>query len=355
MPKINTNYIREGMQKSDEMKEQLSAIPHEEVIPIGYIHPSKSNVFNESDSEESYRELAASIESTGLIHPIAVRQVDAIKYEIVSGERRFRAIKKYLGWKTIRCTVFDGLTDNQFKLKLISANLEVREYSSNDKIRYYEMYRNLLLKMKEDGEFKGAIQKSLSNLLGISERQARKYKTILDKIDDEGKQAVFSGEIGIEEAYEKVAPPEKEAKHEITSSAEDNKNINLDKAQKRAENIPDENIKFAIRSFYRREFVYRYYIEQVPTPQEVSKNLLSKPSVTVSVLPKVELKDGLVILVFGSSGICIQKGDSRVLLNDENIDKYIREMIRNGEWLSPTEQRDFLIGYVQSFNAEEKR
>jgi ParB family transcriptional regulator, chromosome partitioning protein len=42
--------------------------------------------------EEALRELAASIEANGLIQPISVRPVEG-KYEIVAGERRFRALK----------------------------------------------------------------------------------------------------------------------------------------------------------------------------------------------------------------------------------------------------------------------
>jgi len=53
-----------------------------------------------SFNEESLRELASSIKELGVIQPITVRKVDFNKYQLVSGERRFRA-SKLIGLETI--------------------------------------------------------------------------------------------------------------------------------------------------------------------------------------------------------------------------------------------------------------
>lgn len=50
--------------------------------------------------EEALNELAASIKSIGIVQPITVRAVEEGKYEIVAGERRFRA-SKLAGLKSI--------------------------------------------------------------------------------------------------------------------------------------------------------------------------------------------------------------------------------------------------------------
>ena len=50
--------------------------------------------------EESLRELASSIKELGVIQPITVRKLDINKFQLVSGERRFRA-SKLIGNKTI--------------------------------------------------------------------------------------------------------------------------------------------------------------------------------------------------------------------------------------------------------------
>lgn len=53
-----------------------------------------------SFDEESLRELASSIKELGVIQPITVRKLEGHQFQLVSGERRFRA-SKLIGLKTI--------------------------------------------------------------------------------------------------------------------------------------------------------------------------------------------------------------------------------------------------------------
>ncbi|MDX1543078.1 MAG: ParB/RepB/Spo0J family partition protein [Christiangramia sp.] len=53
-----------------------------------------------SFNEESLKELASSIRELGVIQPITVRKLDFNKYQLVSGERRYRA-SKLVGLETI--------------------------------------------------------------------------------------------------------------------------------------------------------------------------------------------------------------------------------------------------------------
>ncbi|MDR1009228.1 MAG: ParB/RepB/Spo0J family partition protein [Rickettsiales bacterium] len=59
-------------------------------IPIGNIVPNQDQPRRHFD-EQSIRELAKSIQESGLLQPILVRKKSATTYEIVAGERRFRA------------------------------------------------------------------------------------------------------------------------------------------------------------------------------------------------------------------------------------------------------------------------
>lgn len=54
--------------------------------------------------EETINELANSIQAIGLIKPVIIRPIDGGKYELVGGERRWRA-HKLLGLKSIRAVV----------------------------------------------------------------------------------------------------------------------------------------------------------------------------------------------------------------------------------------------------------
>jgi len=59
-------------------------------IPIEFMQPGKYQPRKDM-SPEALEELAASIRSQGIIQPIVVRQIDNDKYEIIAGERRWRA------------------------------------------------------------------------------------------------------------------------------------------------------------------------------------------------------------------------------------------------------------------------
>ena len=61
-------------------------------IPIDQIESNPDQPRKEFD-EEALQELAQSIQTYGLIQPITVRRLSAKKYQIISGERRWRASK----------------------------------------------------------------------------------------------------------------------------------------------------------------------------------------------------------------------------------------------------------------------
>lgn len=68
-------------------------------MPLGNIHPNPNQPRTHFD-EERIQELAQSIQELGIIQPITVRKTAANTFEIVSGERRFRAAKA-IGLKTL--------------------------------------------------------------------------------------------------------------------------------------------------------------------------------------------------------------------------------------------------------------
>ena len=60
------------------------------VLPLGKLQAGKYQPRTRMD-EGSLQELAASIRAQGVMQPILVRPVSEEKYEIIAGERRFRA------------------------------------------------------------------------------------------------------------------------------------------------------------------------------------------------------------------------------------------------------------------------
>lgn len=68
--------------------------------------------------DEALQELAASIKSIGIVQPITVREVEGGKYEIVAGERRFRA-SRLAGLETIPAYIRKVEEESMLELALI--------------------------------------------------------------------------------------------------------------------------------------------------------------------------------------------------------------------------------------------
>ena len=88
---------------SNRIKEQSSSINEIEVSKI------VANPFQPRTNfdEEALNELSASIKEIGIIQPITLRKIDDDKYQIIAGERRFRAAKM-AGLTTIPAFVQDS-------------------------------------------------------------------------------------------------------------------------------------------------------------------------------------------------------------------------------------------------------
>jgi ParB/RepB/Spo0J family partition protein len=170
-------------------------------IPVEYIVPADDNKYAANDSDEDLNALAMSIQANGLINPITLNQKSKTKYQIISGERRFRAISKFLGWETIPSIVYYRLSSNKAQLMLHSANLDVREYTSGQKLQFYMETEKLLRKMQQSGEYDGAIQKGISELMGLSTHQIRKYQKIIDSLSKKQVRQVVNGDMNLEQAY----------------------------------------------------------------------------------------------------------------------------------------------------------
>lgn len=86
-------------------------------IPIEWIQPGKYQPRKGFD-EESLNELAASIRVQGVLQPILLRQLSAEQYEIIAGERRWRATQ-LAGLEKIPATIRKVDDESAFAMSLI--------------------------------------------------------------------------------------------------------------------------------------------------------------------------------------------------------------------------------------------
>lgn len=132
-----------------------------ESIAVADIRPNPAQPRTEFDAE-ALQELADNIDKNGLLQPITVRQ-SSQGYEIVAGERRFRAMQ-LLGKTSIECIVVH-ITDQQNALLALSENLARKDLSD---------YETALAVAKIQGSFENKTE--LAKALGIS--RAKLYKLL---------------------------------------------------------------------------------------------------------------------------------------------------------------------------------
>ena len=149
-------------------------------IPIEDIYPNANQPRTHFD-EKALQELAESIKVLGIIQPITVRK-DGAKFEIISGERRYRA-SKMTGLKEIPAYV--RLVNDQELLEM--ALVENIQREDLDAIEVALTYQRLLEEI-------GLTQEALSQRVG-KERSTITNSIRLLKLNPDVQQAIRNGDI----------------------------------------------------------------------------------------------------------------------------------------------------------------
>ena len=121
-------------------------------------------------NEEALRELASSIKELGVIQPITVRKLEGNRFQLVSGERRFRA-SKLIGLKSIPAYI--RLANDQEMLEM--ALVENIQRQDLDPIEVALSYQRLIEEIK-------LTQEELSNRVGKNRSTVTNYLRLL-KLD----------------------------------------------------------------------------------------------------------------------------------------------------------------------------
>lgn len=136
------------------------------------LHTIEMNPFQPRSSfnEESLRELASSIKELGVIQPITVRKIGFNKFQLVSGERRYRA-SKLIGKESI--PAFIRIANDQESLEM--ALVENIQRQDLDPIEIALSYQRLIEEIK-------VTQEQLSDRIGKNRSTIANYLRLL-KLD----------------------------------------------------------------------------------------------------------------------------------------------------------------------------
>ena len=170
----------QDLEEVDVKTEEVVDIPLSELRPNPY-QPRKT--FDES----SLQELAASIERSGVFQPIIVRKSAVKGYEIIAGERRFRA-SKLAKKKTIPAIIRD-FDEAQMMEVAVLENLQREDLTPLEEAQAYEMLQKNL----------GLTQAEVSKRLGKSRPYIANYLRLLT-LPQKTKRLLQRGELSMGQA-----------------------------------------------------------------------------------------------------------------------------------------------------------
>lgn len=135
-------------------------------IPVDQIEPNPDQPRREFDPT-AMQELATSIENMGIIAPITLRQIAADRYQIIAGERRWRA-SQMAGLKTIPAYIRTADDESVMELALVE-NIQREDLNAIEIALAYEHL----------AEQSGMTQEKISERVGKSRTAVTNYMRLL--------------------------------------------------------------------------------------------------------------------------------------------------------------------------------
>lgn len=186
--------------KSDTSRENI------EYIGLDKLDPDPDNFYSLTGLEE----LAANIELCGLQQPIRVRPAEHGRYVIVSGHRRWSALKLLHSaeedgdrWVSVPCIVErDQASPELRELRLIMANASTRQLSPAELSRQAAKVTELLYQLKEQGyDFPGRMRDQVAAACQVSASKLARLKVIRERLTPHWTALFEAGKLAEAPAY----------------------------------------------------------------------------------------------------------------------------------------------------------
>lgn len=134
-------------------------------LPLEYLQPGKYQPRRDMD-QEALEELATSIKIQGLMQPVIIRPIADKRYEIIAGERRWRA-SQLAGLDTIPVIVRDVADDAAIAMALIE-NIQREDLNPvEEAIAYKRLQDEFELTQQEVAQAVGKSRSTVANLLRL--------------------------------------------------------------------------------------------------------------------------------------------------------------------------------------------
>lgn len=151
--------------KAGELQNESAVVGSVAQIPLELIEANPFQPRTEFDAE-ALSELAASIREQGIIQPITVRKLGYDKYQIISGERRFRA-SQMVGLKTLPAYIRIANDQGMLEMALVE-NIQRRDLNPLEvSLSYKRLIDECSLTQEEMSERVGKSRSSVTNFLRL--------------------------------------------------------------------------------------------------------------------------------------------------------------------------------------------
>ncbi len=144
-----------ALKQSDTMKE----------IPVEYLQRGKYQPRRDM-SEEGLDELANSIKQQGVIQPVVVRAISADRYEIIAGERRWRAAQR-AGLANIPCVIRNVPDEAAIAMSLVE-NIQREDLNAiEEAFALQRLMQEFELTHQQTADAVGKSRTTITNLLRL--------------------------------------------------------------------------------------------------------------------------------------------------------------------------------------------
>ena len=180
-----------------ELKNTVLNLKLENLIPSPY-QP------RQNFDSEALNELALSIKEHGLLEPLLVKSKEDGKYEIICGERRYRAAK-IAGLTEVPCLVRDVLEKNAYAIALIE-NIQRKDLNPLEQASaLLQMMKECSLTQEELAKTLGKSRSSVTNILRLNQLSENVKKLLFDGSIEMGHaKAILSLDSELQEKAAKI-------------------------------------------------------------------------------------------------------------------------------------------------------
>ena len=165
--------------KEETKKEEKSESGPETLVDINKVEPNREQP-RKNFNEDALQELAESIKQYGIIQPLIVQKKDDY-YEIIAGERRWRAAKK-AGLKKVPVIIRDLSEQEIMEISLIE-NIQREDLNPiEEALAYKKLLEDFNLKQDEVAEKVSKSRAAITNSLRLLKLDERVQRMLIEEM-----------------------------------------------------------------------------------------------------------------------------------------------------------------------------